>query len=411
MTSSPRIVRSTVSATSRTSIPSESDVVGEARGAVGPAARSRAAAARSVWSSRPSISACEPLGPWRRGELLQRAVADVARGDLRREVAEQLVRDADVRAEDVEQRLVPARRGRTSRIHGRRRPSWKTSVVSHAHEPGHAAADVAVVRDGDREAEQSLAGERRLRDEDVGRVARAVERVVDDEDVARREAVAVAARAASASRSGSSRAGAGSSPPARPSPRTGRRARPRSPSRRGRPPSARCGRSAVAISSASGLERVADETHRDRAVVTACAGGHARRGRGRARRVAAVEAHGPARRDDDRRVVLVDEQRAVGRLGEVVRASDTRVRDRAVAEVRAARPASGRGRPRGSAAARARGRARRRAARGCRSASRARAACRRAARARPRSARRASASDPASISPGSSIGTLQLWPR
>ena len=32
---------------------------------------------------------------------------------------------------------------------GRRSPSWKTSVLSHAHRPGHAAADVAVVRDRD----------------------------------------------------------------------------------------------------------------------------------------------------------------------------------------------------------------------------------------------------------------------
>jgi hypothetical protein len=47
-----------------------------------------------------------------------------------------------------------------------------------------------VVRDRDREPEQSALSERRLRDEHVRRVARAVERVVDEVDVARRELVA-----------------------------------------------------------------------------------------------------------------------------------------------------------------------------------------------------------------------------
>ena len=106
-----------------------------------------------------------------------------------------------------------------------------------------APAEVAVVGDRDREAEQLLACEGRLDDEDVRRVARAVERVVDDVDVAGRGSGRRSARTGSPSRSGSSRAGAGSSPPARPSRPSGRRARPRSPWRRGRPPSARCGRS------------------------------------------------------------------------------------------------------------------------------------------------------------------------
>ncbi len=84
------------------------EVVGERRGAVGPA-RDLAAQQLLGVVEQAVHQRREPLRAVARGELLQRAVADVARGDLRREVAEQLVRDAHVRAQDVEQRLVRAR--------------------------------------------------------------------------------------------------------------------------------------------------------------------------------------------------------------------------------------------------------------------------------------------------------------
>ena len=63
-----------------------------------------------------------------------------------------------------------------SRSQGRRIPSWKISVLSQALEPGSAAADVAVVRRRRREADQQLAMEDRLEDEDVLQVDAAVER-------------------------------------------------------------------------------------------------------------------------------------------------------------------------------------------------------------------------------------------
>jgi hypothetical protein len=69
---------------------------------------------------------------------------------------------------------------------------------------------------------------------------------------------------------------------------------------------------------------------------------------------AAVEAGDPARRHDDRRVELVDQERSLGRLVQVVPRAHP-CRDRAVAEVREPRPASGRAvraeRGRGSLAA------------------------------------------------------------
>ena len=55
--------------------------------------------------------------------------------------------------------------------------------------PGHATADVGVVGDADAEPDQPPLGKGGLDDEDVGRVARAVERVVDDVDVTGREGV------------------------------------------------------------------------------------------------------------------------------------------------------------------------------------------------------------------------------
>ena len=65
-------------------------------------------------------------------------------------------------------------------------------MLSQRDRPRHAAAHVCVVRDADAEADQPAVREGGLDDEDVGRVARSVERVVDHVDVAGREAVAVA---------------------------------------------------------------------------------------------------------------------------------------------------------------------------------------------------------------------------
>ena len=59
----------------------------------------------------------------------------IAGGDLRAEVAERLARDADVRAQDREDLLDRLAAG-VQAHHGRRRPSWNTSVLSQAQEPG-----------------------------------------------------------------------------------------------------------------------------------------------------------------------------------------------------------------------------------------------------------------------------------
>ena len=132
---------------------------------------------------------------------------------------------------------------RQSRIHGSRSPSWKTSVLSHALVPGQPAADVAVVRDRHRVADVRVAVEDRLDDVDVGRVHAAVERVVHHEHVAGVQVVAEAPE--QRAHRGRDRAEV-----ERDRDRlrhrlaaSGRRARPRSPSRRARPSSARCGRS------------------------------------------------------------------------------------------------------------------------------------------------------------------------
>ena len=82
-----------------------------------------------------------------------------------------------------------------------RSPSWKISVESAAFEPGTRPPTSVWWQVVAAHASRSpLADEDRLDDEDVGQVHPALERVVEDENVAGPEPVAVAAeRAATAS--------------------------------------------------------------------------------------------------------------------------------------------------------------------------------------------------------------------
>ena len=245
-----------------------------------------------------------------------------------------------------------------------------------------------MVRDGDGEADQPVAGEGRLDDEEVGRVARAVERVVDEVDVARREAsrrsLASSVRIAfgiEPSWSGIVTACAIVSPDGPQS------AAEKSIASR---TTAECAvrKTVVAISSASGRERV---RRRCRTAMSpscrACASRRRGHGRARARRLASRQTD-PARRHDDRRVVLVDEERPVARA----RASESREQDPGTrpGRRRSPRGASRRGRCLGADSGAGRP-ARALTSRSARMSTgdRARAACRRAARARPRTARRA----------------------
>src|SRR6476620_1655955 len=88
------------------------------------------------------------------GELLQPAVADRACRDLRGEVAEQLVWDADVRAEDLVQRL--HRLAAVDELEPREAETLLEDLGRVARDrAGHAAADIPVVRDRDGEAQES----------------------------------------------------------------------------------------------------------------------------------------------------------------------------------------------------------------------------------------------------------------
>ncbi len=187
-------------------------------------------------------------------------------------------------------------------------PSWKISVLSQAAEPGSRPPTspwcaVVVAKPIER-----LVEEDRPEDEDVLQVDAAVERVVHHEHVAGPHPVAplreqVLHRVAAPSRGGTAR-----SPPARPSRRSGRRARRRSPSRRARPSSARCGRS----SSPSRRRSRRARCRRSRCVTGSTRCWH--RVTRLARRIErlGVRVDGrrrPARADDDGRVVLVDQHR------------------------------------------------------------------------------------------------------
>ena len=365
------------------------EIVGEAHRAVRPArdlgAQQRLGVVEQAVHQRP-----EPLDAVAARELLERRGRRCGRRRPAREVAEQLVRHAHVGAEDLVQRVDRLAAVEELAATAGAAPPGRPRCCRRRIDPGHAAADVGVVRDRDREADQRPVEEGRLDDEDVGRVARPVEGVVDDVDVAGREARRRSARAASPSRSGSSRAGAGSSPPARPSRPTARRARPSSPSRRARPPSARCGRS----SSPSRRPRSRARSRRA-----------ARRSAPRARRrppaptstavrtSAPVGASSATVQPGGTTTVVsyssIEQRPCDGRPSEA-RAVTHRHLERAVRrpEVRPAASPSPRAARRQARTAAAPARARPGAARGRRPASRRRGASRRAARARPRSARR-----------------------
>ena len=130
----------------------------------------------------------------------------------------------------------------------------------------------------------------------------------------------------------------------------------------------------------------------------------------------AASATRPARRHDDRRVVLVDEQRAVDGLRS---SRHGRARETGASSVPWRGAEVGAPRAADLVALRRRARARGLALRperdeperpDRRPASPPRGGCRRAARARPRSARRARAPTPVDASPGTSIAMSQLWP-
>ena len=282
----------------------------------------------------------------------------------------------------------PAPRGRTAAARAGGCPPGRSPCCRRRSSPGSRAADVAVVRGRRREADQALVEEDGLEDEDVLQVDPAVEGVVHHEHVAGAQLVAplgeegrhrVRDRAQVEGDGDALRDGLAVA---------GRRSRRRSPCRRGRRSSARCGRSS--------------SPSRRRSTRARCRRSAGSPGR-RAWRVSwplqderlggRVAADGPARADDDRGVVLVDQDRP--RLGA---RADRGARPHRRLDV--PRRRSGRAstlRPRrgtrrgGTRLRRATGRCPRAAAPGSRSASRARRARRRAARARPRTGRSARA--------------------
>ena len=216
--------------------------------------------------------------------------------------------------------------------------------------PRDAPAEVAVVGDRDREAEQLLACEGGLDHEHVRGVARAVERVVDEVDVAGPEAVAEALE----QRHHRVRDRAELE-------RDRHRLRDRLPGR-----AAERGREVHRVADdrrvrgaedrrrhlvGRRLERVGDEPPRDRHRLRAgvLAGTLDRDVLEHERLRRAVDSNRPARRNDHGRVVLVDQQRAVDGLGSERRAWAHGRRDRAVARTEARAPAR---RPRAPARAR-----------------------------------------------------------
>ena len=196
----------------------------------------------SVCSISPAHQRGEPLGPVARGELPERALGDRRRRHLGGQVAESHPRDADVRPDHLEDRL-----DRLAAVvepqPGEPDPLLEDLGVVAGGGAGQPAADVAVMGGRRREADQRLVEEHRLEDEDVLEVDAPVEGVVHHEHVAGAERVAplreqgvhgVRDRAEverDGHRLGDGLAG------------RRRRAPPRSPSRRERRSSARCGRS------------------------------------------------------------------------------------------------------------------------------------------------------------------------
>ena len=132
------------------------------------------------------------LGAVARHQLGELLVGDVAGGELRAQVAEQLHRQAHVLLDDGHEGLVDL--AGVVELHGRdAQPLGVDLGGIGGVRAGHPAADVAVVADGAGEREPLARVEQRLHDEDVGQVHAAVEGIVHDEDVARRDVVLEAA--------------------------------------------------------------------------------------------------------------------------------------------------------------------------------------------------------------------------
>ena len=125
-------------------------------------------------------------------ELGELPLGDVAGRELRAQVAEHLHREADVLLDEAHQRLVDLAR----LVELERRDAQALGVdlggIGRVR-PGDPPADVGVVAHRAGEREPLALVIERLEDEDVGQVHAAVERVVHDEDVARRHVVAVVA--------------------------------------------------------------------------------------------------------------------------------------------------------------------------------------------------------------------------
>ena len=120
------------------------------------------------------------------GELL---LADMAGRELGAQVAEQLDRQADVLLEERHDGLVEL--ARLVELHRRDAQALGVDLGRIGGVGARdAAADIDVVADGAGEGQPLALVIERLEDEDVRQVHAAVERIVHDEDVARRHVVA-----------------------------------------------------------------------------------------------------------------------------------------------------------------------------------------------------------------------------
>ena len=128
------------------------EVVDEASRCRRATSRSRARTTRSVWSTSRVISCDQPLGAVALGQLVQRAVGDRARGELRVDVAHRHARDAHVGADHahhVVDRLAVAVEADPRQAQALLED---LGVVARAR-ARQPAAHVAVVRDRDRVAD------------------------------------------------------------------------------------------------------------------------------------------------------------------------------------------------------------------------------------------------------------------
>ena len=115
-------------------------------------------------------------------QLGQLTRGDLAGGELRAQIAEDLHRNADVLLDKRDQCLVEFAAG-----HQLERRDAQAFLIDLGRVrgigAGHAAADVGLVRRGRGEGHTLSANEDRLEDEDVGQVHAALEGIVHDEDV------------------------------------------------------------------------------------------------------------------------------------------------------------------------------------------------------------------------------------